>query len=130
MRTPIACCLAWSERHGAGVEHLDLVSCGSLDFEAPDMDSFPCLRIARECIGAGGSSMAVCNAANEVAVAAFLEEKIGFLDIAAVIEDVLATMERIEPANLDEVEAVDLEARARAVEAAQRRPRSVSAAGL
>lgn len=126
MRTPIACCLAWPKRHSAGVAHLDLVSCGSLEFEAPDMSAFPCLRIARECIRAGGSAMAICNAVNEVAVAAFLEERIGFLDIAAVIENVLASMEQIEPANLDEVEAVDREARARAVETVGRQNLAVS----
>ncbi len=114
MRTPIACCLAWPERHSAGVAHLDLVSCGNLEFEAPDMTAFPCLRIARECISAGGSAMAICNAANEIAVAAFLDEQIGFLDIPAVIEEVLAAMPAIEPASLEEVEAVDREARATA----------------
>jgi 1-deoxy-D-xylulose-5-phosphate reductoisomerase len=111
MRTPIACCLAWPKRIDAGVKPLDLLSAGRLDFEAPDMQAFPCLRIARECIASGGSAMAVCNAANEVAVAAFLAGKIGFTDIASVIEDTLAGVTHIEPASLKEVEAVDREAR-------------------
>jgi 1-deoxy-D-xylulose-5-phosphate reductoisomerase len=111
MRTPIACSLAWPKRIDAGVKPLDLLAVGRLDFEAPDMLAFPCLRIARECIASGGSAMAVCNAANEVAVAAFLAGQIGFRDIAAVIEDTLAALPPIEPASLDEVEAVDCEAR-------------------
>ncbi|MEO1079652.1 MAG: 1-deoxy-D-xylulose-5-phosphate reductoisomerase [Pseudomonadota bacterium] len=111
MRTPIACCLAWPERITAGVSQLDLVSAPDLQFEAPDIRAFPCLRIARDCIRAGGSAMAVCNAANEVAVAAFLEDRIGFLDIPAVIEDTLAALPASEPRSLEEVEAVDGEAR-------------------
>jgi 1-deoxy-D-xylulose-5-phosphate reductoisomerase len=121
MRTPIACCLAWPERHGAGVAPLDLVAAGRLDFEAPDMEAFPCLRIARECIAQGGSAMAVCNAANEIAVEAFLAGRIGFLDIAALIEDTLAALAIVEPASLAEVEAVDREARSRARELLARR---------
>jgi len=127
MRTPIACCLAWPERHSAGVGHLDLISGGALDFEAPDTQAFPCLRIARESIAAGGSAMALCNAANEVAVAAFLDGAIGFLDIAAVIEDVLAAVPVIEPGTLEEVEAVDREARARAAQIVERRRQAVGA---
>ncbi|MEM1190370.1 MAG: 1-deoxy-D-xylulose-5-phosphate reductoisomerase [Pseudomonadota bacterium] len=111
MRTPIACCLAWPERITAGVAHLDLVSAPELQFEAPDIRAFPCLRIARDCIRAGGSAMAACNAANEVAVAAFLEDRIGFLDIPVVIEDTLSALPASEPRSLEEVEAVDGEAR-------------------
>ncbi len=114
MRTPIACCLAWPGRIEAGVRPLDLLSVAQLDFEAPDMQRFPCLRIARECIAAGGSAMAVCNAANEEAVAAFLNGGIGFCDIPATIEETLAAVPSVEPASLDEVEAVDREARATA----------------
>jgi len=121
MRTPIACCLAWPERHPAGVAQLDLVAAGTLQFESPDIQAFPCLRIARECIAGGGASMAICNAANEIAVAAFLREQIGFLDIAAVIEDTLAALPASEPASLAEVEAVDAEARAVAAQRLGRR---------
>lgn len=112
MRTPIACCLAWPERIDGGVKALDLVAAARLDFEPPDMGLFPCLRIARECIANAGSAMAVCNAANEIAVAAFLEGQIGFVDIAAVIEASLAGLPLIEPQSLAEVEEVDRQARA------------------
>lgn len=112
MRTPIACCLAWPERIDGGVKALDLIEAARLDFEPPDMAAFPCLRIARECIASGGSAMAVCNAANEIAVGAFLEGQIGFLDIAVVIEAALAGVPLIEPGSLAEVEDVDSQARA------------------
>ncbi len=122
MRTPIACCLAWPERITAGVSQLDLVSAPELQFEAPDIRAFPCLRIARECIRAGGSAMAICNAANEIAVAAFLEDRIGFLDIPVVIEETLAALPASEPRSLEEVEAVDAEARSRAAGCLERSP--------
>jgi 1-deoxy-D-xylulose-5-phosphate reductoisomerase len=111
MRTPIACCLAWPERIDSGVGHLDLISLGRLDFEAPDETAFPCLRIARECIDAGGSAMATCNAANEVAVAAFLEHRIGFLGIPDVIAATLDAVECIEPESLEHVEDIDAQSR-------------------
>ncbi|MDP5054946.1 MAG: 1-deoxy-D-xylulose-5-phosphate reductoisomerase [Congregibacter sp.] len=133
MRTPIACCLAWPERIEGGVKALDLLSAARLDFEAPDMDLFPCLRIARECIAAGGSAMAVCNAANEVAVAAFLNEQIGFIDIASVIQASLAGVPLIEPESLAEVENVDRRARAFAdqyVRSRPLRPRTTLSAGV
>ena len=114
MRTPIACCLAWPERVESGAAPLDLVRLGQLEFEAPDEQGFPCLRIARQCIDSGGSAMAVCNAANEIAVAAFLERRIGFLGIPALIEATLERLPLIEPASLAEVEAVDGEARSMA----------------
>ena len=83
MRTPIAYGLGWPERIDSGVAPLDLVATARLDFEAPDEARFPCLRLAREAVAAGGTAMAICNAANEVAVAAFLDEKIRFTDIPA-----------------------------------------------
>ena len=128
MRTPIAHCLAWPERVTSGVKPLDLVALGSLQFEAPNETAFPCLRIARECISAGGSAMAVCNAANEVAVDAFLHEHIGFLDIATTIEETLARIPTIEPAGLDEVEAIDTEARAAASQWVSKRQSSFGVA--
>lgn len=79
MRTPIAHALAWPERIVSGVESLDLVACGSFDFMAPDLDAFPCLRLAFTALAQGGRSPAVLNAANEVAVAAFLNGRIGFM---------------------------------------------------
>jgi 1-deoxy-D-xylulose-5-phosphate reductoisomerase len=116
MRTPIACCLAWPERIESGAAPLDLVRLGQLQFEAPDEEAFPCLGIARQCIDTGGSAMAICNAANEIAVAAFLDGRIGFLDIPALIAATLERLPVIEPASLAEVEAVDGEARSLAVQ--------------
>jgi len=89
MRTPIAHALGWPERIASGVESLDLVAAARLDFEAPDLQRFPALRLARAAAEAGGTSPAVLNAANEVAVAAFLERQLGFLGIPAIIEAVL-----------------------------------------
>jgi len=89
MRTPIAHALAWPERLETSVARLDLAALGSLTFEAPDEIRFPALRIAREAFEAGGCAPAVLNAANEVAVAAFLNGKIGFLDIAGVVSQAL-----------------------------------------
>jgi 1-deoxy-D-xylulose-5-phosphate reductoisomerase len=89
MRTPIAHALGWPDRIASGVESLDLVSAARLDFEAPDLLRFPALRIAREAAEAGGTAPAVLNAANEVAVAAFLGGKLGFARIPEIIEGVL-----------------------------------------
>jgi len=89
MRTPIAHAMGWPERIDSGVKSLDLVEVGRLDFEAPDLDRFPCLRLARESAEAGGTAPTVLNAANEVAVAAFLEGRLNFTDIAGVIDSVL-----------------------------------------
>jgi len=89
MRTPIAHAMGWPERIDSGVKSLDLVEVGRLDFEAPDLDRFPCLRLARESAEAGGTAPAVLNAANEVAVAAFLEGRLNFTGIAGVIDSVL-----------------------------------------
>ena len=85
MRTPIAHALAWPERIDAGVNRLDLVARGQLRFEAPDTERFPCLTLARQAVQAGGSAPAVLNAANEVAVTAFLQCRAGFMDIPAII---------------------------------------------
>lgn len=92
MRTPIAHALAWPQRMSAGVTALDLVKMGRLDFEAPDLNRFPCLRLALTAMTAGGTAPAVLNAANEVAVQAFLERRIRFTDIPRVIEH---TLERV-----------------------------------
>ena len=89
MRTPIAHALAWPERIESGVEPLDIFEVAKLDFEQPDLDRFPCLRLCYQAIKTGGSATIVLNAANEVAVAAFLDEKIGFTDIAVLIEKTL-----------------------------------------
>jgi 1-deoxy-D-xylulose-5-phosphate reductoisomerase len=89
MRTPIAHALGWPERIVSGVQSLDLVAAARLDFEGPDLDRFPALRLARAAAEAGGTAPAVLNAANEVAVAAFLEGRLGFLGIPRVIEAAL-----------------------------------------
>lgn len=89
MRTPIAYGLAWPERIDAGVERLDLFDIAQLDFVKPDEQRFPCLRLAREAMQQGGTSSAILNAANEVAVNEFLHQRIRFTDIARVIETVL-----------------------------------------
>jgi 1-deoxy-D-xylulose-5-phosphate reductoisomerase len=111
MRTPIAYGLGWPERLDAGVAPLDLVATARLDFEAPDEARFPCLRLARESVAAGGTAMAVCNAANEVAVAAFLQGAIRFTDIPRLIEHTLERVSVVEPVSLDVVESADAEAR-------------------
>jgi len=111
MRTPIAHCLAWPDRMATPMAPLDLVAIGRLDFEAPDPVRFPALRLAREAVEAGGARPAILNAANEVAVAAFLARRIGFLEIAAIVADTLACYDPAAPATLDAVLAVDGEAR-------------------
>ncbi|HEX8010346.1 MAG TPA: 1-deoxy-D-xylulose-5-phosphate reductoisomerase [Casimicrobiaceae bacterium] len=92
MRTPIAQALAWPERIGAGVASLDLAQIGALNFAAPDPARFPCLALAGTALVAGGSAPATLSAANEIAVAAFLERSIGFLDIAGVCAEALARL--------------------------------------
>jgi len=89
MRTPIAHALAWPERISSGVEPLNILDVAKLDFEQPDLDRFPCLRLCYEAIKTGGTASIILNAANEVAVAAFLDEKIAFTEIAQVIEQTL-----------------------------------------
>lgn len=111
MRTPIAYGLGWPERLVSGVAPLDLVAMARLDFEAPDESRFPCLRLAREAVATGGTAMAVCNAANEVAVAAFLDHQIRFTDIPAVIERTLERMDIVEPTAVSVVESADAQAR-------------------
>ena len=113
MRIPIAYTLGWPERLSADTPRLDLAEIGKLTFEPPDPSRFPPLRLAREALQAGGSAPCVLNAANEVAVAAFLEERIGFADIAAIVEEALACLPIKPLDNLDTVFAVDDEARHR-----------------
>ena len=115
MRTPIAYGLAWPERIDAGVEPLDLAALGHMDFEAPDLGAFPCLRLAQEAIRQPGG-MCVLNAANEIAVAAFLGEKLRFTDIDRLIEATLLDVSAAEPETLAEVEALDQRARETAEE--------------
>ncbi|WP_444900201.1 1-deoxy-D-xylulose-5-phosphate reductoisomerase [Microbulbifer sp. VAAC004] len=111
MRTPIAHALAFPTRIDAGVPALDLIAQGRLDFEAPNYQRFPCLRLAREAMNAGGSAPTVLNAANEVAVEAFLQGRLAFTSIAAAIEKVMNSTPTVELTGLDVVEAIDLNAR-------------------
>jgi 1-deoxy-D-xylulose-5-phosphate reductoisomerase len=113
MRVPIAHSLAWPGRLATPAKRLDLVALGRLEFEAPDPERFPALRLARLALEAGGGAPCVLNAANEIAVAAFLDGRLGFLDIAAVVAHVLDVMA---DGPADTLEAVlDLDARARGV---------------
>jgi 1-deoxy-D-xylulose-5-phosphate reductoisomerase len=121
MRTPIAQALASPERMPAGVEFLDLVRAGRLDFLAPDPERFPCLRHAREAARLGGLLCASLNAADEIAVQAFLDKRLNFGDIPAVIETVMARVQGGAMTGLAAVMAADEEARALASEAIARR---------
>jgi 1-deoxy-D-xylulose-5-phosphate reductoisomerase len=119
MRTPIACALAWPRRMAAPSARLDLAKISTLTFEAPDFERFPCLRLAREALQTGGSAPTILNAANEVAVHAFLQERIGFLDIPRVVG---MTLDRIPvgPLNaLEDVYEVDRQAREAASQSAE-----------
>jgi 1-deoxy-D-xylulose-5-phosphate reductoisomerase len=124
MRIPIAYALAWPDRAAISSARLDLAAIGALTFEAPDLVRFPALRLAREALRTGGLAPAALNAANESAVEGFLEGRIGFLDIAAVVEEVLQQWDgpiAKSPSSFDEVLAVDEAARAAARQAAARR---------
>ena len=114
MRVPIASALAWPQRMATPCTPLDLAAIGELTFRAPDEDRFPATRIARQAVEAGGAAPAVLNAANEIAVAAFLAGQIPFTRIAAYVADVLAASALPAPANLADVIAVDAQARATA----------------
>jgi 1-deoxy-D-xylulose-5-phosphate reductoisomerase len=111
MRTPIAHAMAWPERAPSGVQFLDLVKVGQLQFEEPDLVRFPCLALAREAARQGGLAPAIANAANEVAVAAFLEGRLNFGGIARVIAEVLGHMPGGPAADLEAVIAADAAAR-------------------
>ena len=112
MRIPIAHALAWPQRIATPCQPLDLARIGRLDFEAPDQDRFPALRLTREAAAAGGAMPAILNAANEAAVAAFLGGRIGFLDIAMIVEEVLNRYSAPTPSTIEDVLAADAGARA------------------
>ena len=113
MRTPIAHALAWPQRMNAGVKPLDLFEIGRLDFEPPDLRRFPCLQLAVDAMTAGGTACAILNAANEVAVQAFLERRLPFTGIARVIERTLAQLPGRQPDSVAVI--MEDDARARAV---------------
>jgi 1-deoxy-D-xylulose-5-phosphate reductoisomerase len=114
MRIPIAYTLAWPERMATPAQRLSLADIGRLDFEAPDFDRFPALRLAREALEQGGAAPVVLNAANEVAVEAFLNGRIGFCDISRTVEETLAEGNERAPQSVEEVVALDREIRERA----------------
>lgn len=116
MRTPIAHALAWPERIESGVASLDLIATARLDFSAPDYARFPCLHLAQQAAEASGTAPAILNAANEIAVAAFLQRKIRFDQIAVVIETTLSRLAAGEPGDLAQIQAADAEARALALQ--------------
>lgn len=125
MRTPIAYALGWPKRISAPADRLDFSKVRQLTFEAPDEARFPALRIARQTLRAGGGASSVLNAANEVAVAAFLGRQIRFTDIAAIAEQVLAELPGGQIERLDQVLALDAEARRRASDAVAARRRNI-----
>lgn len=111
MRTALAVGFGWPERIASGVAGLDMLAHGRLDFEPPDQDAFPCLRLAFEALAAGGTAPAVLNAANEVAVSAFLQRRIGFLAIPALVEDTLAALPSTPATSLAVLRDADAQAR-------------------
>ena len=112
MRIPIAYALAWPERMATPAEKLDLARIGSLSFDAPDFDRFPALRVARQALEAGGAAPTLLNAANEEAVAAFLNHRVSFLDIVRTVEEVLVRADAAKPRSIAEVIDIDRKARA------------------
>ncbi len=120
MRTPIGFALTWPERRSLPLPSLDLTTVAKLTFEAPDTERFPCLRLAYEALRAGGGVPAALNGANEIAVEAFLKERIAFTDIATVVEEVMGQAPTGKIGSLAEALSVDRESRIKAREAMKR----------
>jgi 1-deoxy-D-xylulose-5-phosphate reductoisomerase len=120
MRVPISYALSFPERADVEVPTLDLAEVGELSFEAPDLDVFPCLRLAQEAAAAGGTAPCTLNAANEVAVAAFLEGRIAFTAIAEVVEGTLAAVPATAPSHFEDLYGADTEAREEATRLVER----------
>jgi 1-deoxy-D-xylulose-5-phosphate reductoisomerase len=116
MRIPIAHTLAWPARMETPCERLDLVKVARLDFEEPDLDRFPALALAKQVLSQGGAKPAILNAANEIAVASFLDSRLGFLDIATIAREIVQCYDPPAPASLDEVLEIDRQARRRAID--------------
>ena len=121
MRTALAVGFAWPERIASGVAGLDLLAHGRLDFEPPDLDAFPCLRLAYAALDAGGSAPATLNAANEESVSAFLQGRIGFLSIPALVEEALQRMSHSNADSLDALLTADAAARTATLDAISRK---------
>ncbi|MBT5780055.1 MAG: 1-deoxy-D-xylulose-5-phosphate reductoisomerase, partial [Rhodospirillaceae bacterium] len=116
MRTPIAYSLAWPERISTPTPKLDLAKMGTLTFEKPDLERFPCLRLAQSALEEGASAAIVLNAANEVAVSGFLQKNIGFMDIPRIVESCLERAEAAPVTSIDRVKEIDSETRVIAAE--------------
>ena len=121
MKIPIAHALSWPERVKSGAKSLDITEIARLDFEKPDMQNLPCLRLARQAAEAGGAAPAVLNAANEIAVAGFLDKKLKFTDIASVIDDVISSVSLPLIETVEDVLQIDNEARRLAIQALESR---------
>jgi len=127
MRTPIAHAMAWPKRIDSGVERLNLIDVARLEFEKPDPQRFPCLRLAEQAARAGGTTPAILNAANEIAVAEFLNNKIRFTDIAPLVEDVMTQISTMAANDLDTILQADREAREHARRWIDRKQQQVNA---
>ena len=127
MRTPIAHAMGWPKRIDSGVERLNLIDVARLEFEKPDLQRFPCLRLAEQAARAGGTAPAILNAANEVAVAAFLHKRIRFTDIARMVEYVMTQLPTTVANDLNTILDADREARAQAQQWIKRQPHKVKA---
>jgi 1-deoxy-D-xylulose-5-phosphate reductoisomerase len=121
MRIPIAHALAWPERIESGVDSLDLFQVARLDFVQPELQRYPCLKLAYQAIQAGGTASVILNAANEVAVEAFLTERLAFVDIARVVDETLQRSSVEKAEDLDALLAIDKEGRAIAEQVVQNR---------
>ena len=120
MLVPIQYALTYPRRFALDIPRMDLASIGALTFEAPDTERFPCLNFAYEVMQQGGSSGAIVNAANEIAVAAFLSGRLRFLDIPATIESALGHMQHVSHPSLEDIVQIDAEARRLAQDFTQR----------
>ena len=127
MRTPIAHAMAWPKRIDSGVERLNLIDVARLEFEKPDLQRFPCLRLAEQAARAGGTTPAILNAANEIAVTEFLNNKIRFTDIAPLVEDVMTQISTMAANDLDTILQADREAREHARRWIDRKQQQVNA---
>ncbi|SDY30093.1 1-deoxy-D-xylulose 5-phosphate reductoisomerase [Lysobacter sp. yr284] len=127
MRTSLAVGFGWPQRIESGVAGLDLLAHGKLEFERPDLDAFPCLRLAFQALAAGGTAPATLNAANEVAVSAFLQRRVGFLAIPALVEDTLAALPPTPASSLAALREADVQARRHAEQAIGRAARTLRA---
>jgi len=127
MRTSLAVGFGWPRRIESGVAGLDLLAHGTLEFERPDLDAFPCLRLAFQALAAGGTAPATLNAANEAAVSAFLQRRVGFLAIPALVEDTLAALPSTPASSLAALREADVQARRHAEQAIGRAARPLRA---